>query len=128
MLVRVTTCNTVLEANWIKTYLESEGVQTYLINENFTTLMPVYNGMLGAGIQVLVDEESSEKALNLIFPEPLKIDGKLICPNCNFTSVSFGLGKRKVKKLFLVFLSVLFGVAFNNINNVNYCKNCKTEF
>lgn len=48
--IRLTTCNDSFEANLIKDKLENEGIECFLTNENFTSLFPIYNGILGSGI------------------------------------------------------------------------------
>ncbi len=46
------TCNTPFEANLIKGMLENKDINCFLTNENFSNLMPHYNGIMGAGVQV----------------------------------------------------------------------------
>lgn len=125
-IVRLITCNNSVEANMLKSLLENEGIECFLTNENFTTLMPGYNGMLGSGIQVMIDERDNEKALEILSQQGTE---ELIkCPNCSSEKVVFGLGEKKFKKIIVVILSTLFFIPFNNIRNTYYCKNCKTEF
>lgn len=128
MLVRLFTCNSSLEAHWAKTYLANNEINSYLFHENFTTLMPVYNGMLGAGIQLFVESKNYDSAFSLIFPTPKIVDGKMCCPNCKNSDVKFDLGKNKKSKWTLILISFFFGIAFNNINNVYYCRSCDLEF
>ena len=60
--IRLTTCDNAVEANMIKNLLTNEGITCFLTNENFTSLMPNYTGMMGAGIQIMIDEKDAEKA------------------------------------------------------------------
>jgi len=124
-IITLTTCNTSIEANMIKGLLDSEGIESFLTNENFATLMPGYNGMLGSGIQVMIDEVDSERAIEIISKQNIE---ELKCPNCGSENITFGLGEKKFKKIVVVILSALFVIPFNNIRNTYYCKNCKTEF
>lgn len=124
--ILLTTCNSSFEANLMKGILETNGIRCFLTNENFSNLMPHYNGMMGAGIQIMIDENDREKAIELILP-PSK-DIATLCPNCNSSDVQFGLGINKIKKMFIVLISLLNGIPFGNIRNIYYCRNCKTEF
>lgn len=125
-IVRLTTCNSIIEANLIKNLLENEEIECFLTNENFTTLMPNWNGILGSGIQVMIDEKDSDRALTLIAPQSSESDLK--CPNCNSDNVIFGFGYHRFKKIFFVLFSFLNAVPFSNIKQTYYCQNCKTEF
>jgi DNA-directed RNA polymerase subunit RPC12/RpoP len=122
----LTTCNNSFEANLIKGKLENNGISCFLANENISTLMPYFNGMLGAGVQIIIEDSDLEKAQEIIF-SPLKESG-IACPNCNSTNVEFGLGTNKLKKIFLVLISLFTWIPFGNIRNIYYCQNCKTEF
>jgi len=124
-IINLTTCNTSIEANMIKGLLDSEGIECFLTNENFTTLMPGYNGMLGSGIQVMIDEAEYERATEILSKQTTE---ELKCPNCGSENIIFGLGEKKFKKIVVVILSALFAIPFNNIRNTYYCKDCKTEF
>jgi len=122
----LTTCNSSFEANLMKGVLENNGIRCFLTNENFSNLMPHYNGMMGAGIQIMIDENDLVKAQELLLP-PSKENG-IICPNCSSTDVQFGLGTNKLEKIFVVLISLLAFIPFGNIRNSYYCRNCKTEF
>ena len=125
-IIRLTTCNNIIEANMIKHTLENEEIECFLTNNNFTTLMPGYNGILGAGIQVMIEENDFENAVRL-----LNIEEKseiIKCPNCNSEDISFGLGENKVRKIFIAFISALIATPMGNIRNTYYCKNCKHDF
>ena len=81
---------------------------------------------LGAGIQVMIEESDLEKAQKLISPE--SVANEIICPNCNSANVTFGFGYNKVKKWFIVILSLFYWVPFGNIRKNFRCEDCKTEF
>jgi hypothetical protein len=125
-IIRLTTCNNIIEATMLKDILENEQIKCFLTNENFTNLMPGYNGMFGAGIQIMIDDKDSDKANKLISSQTQSND--IICPNCNSTNFTFGIGTNRFKKILIILLSVFFLVPFNNIKNTYYCKDCKTEF
>ena len=125
-IIRLTTCNNIIEANMVKHMLENEEIECFLTNNNFTTLMPGFNGILGAGIQIMIEEKYFEKATKLL---NLEEKTELIkCPNCNSEDISFGLGENKLRKIFFAFLSALIGTPMGNIRNTYYCKNCKQDF
>jgi hypothetical protein len=122
----LTTCNTLFEAHLIKGMLENNDIKCFLTNENFSSLMPQYNGVLGAGINIVVDESDFEKAQNLIIEQDTKT--KIECPNCQSTNIKFGLGTNKIKKIITVIMSLFFWIPFGNIRHIYYCQDCKTEF
>ncbi len=55
--INLCTVDNSYEANFIKEDLEDNGIPCILTNENITTLMPHMNGILGSGVQVLVDKK-----------------------------------------------------------------------
>lgn len=125
-IIRLATCNNIIEANIIKHTLENEEIECFLTNNNFTTLMPGYNGILGSGIQIMINVEDFEKASELLkFEEKTEI---IICPNCNSDDISYGLGENKLRKIFFALLSALTGTPMGNIGNTYYCKSCKHDF
>jgi hypothetical protein len=124
-IIRLTTCYNIIEANMLKDVLENENIECFLTNENFTTLMPGFNGMLGAGIQIMIEEENYDKAYNLIEKNDSEA---ILCPNCNSANISIGLGRNKFKKITIAILSALIGTPLGNLGSTYCCKNCQTEF
>ena len=125
-IIRLTTCNNIIEANMIKHTLENEEIECFLTNNNFTTLMPGYNGMLGAGIQIMIEEKDLEKATKIL---NLEENTRIVrCPNCNSEDISYGLGENKLRKIFFAILSAFITTPMGNIRNTYYCKNCKHDF
>jgi hypothetical protein len=122
---RLLTCKNPIEANIIKGRLENEGINCFLTNENFSNLMPHFNGMLGAGVQVMIKETDFDEAIELL---ELNVQNELVCPNCDSRNIKITLGKNKVKKIIAIALSLFSAVPFNNINSINRCADCKTEF
>ena len=86
------------EANFIKENLADEGIECMLTNENFTNLMPYLNGMLGSGIQILVDKDDYDRAKQIL---DNKNSAEIkVCPNCDSTNIKYGLGtKHRLKKI-----------------------------
>jgi hypothetical protein len=125
--VILTTCNSSIEAHFKKSLLEDNEIECYLINENFSNLLPGYNGMMGAGIQIMIDERDLERARKIIEPE-IEADAPLVCPSCHSTNISMGLGRNKIKKVVLILLSLLIPIPFGNVKCTHYCSNCKVEF
>jgi hypothetical protein len=64
--ITLTTCNDVVEANLIVGRLKNEGVYAFTTNENNTTIMPHYNNMFGAGVQIVVSQQDLQKAKEVI--------------------------------------------------------------
>ena len=64
------------------------------------------NGMLGSGIQILVDKDDFERA-NQILDKGNNRDVQ-VCPNCNSTNIKYGLGtKHRLKKLLAIFIALV---------------------
>jgi hypothetical protein len=125
-IITLITCNSSIEANMIKNQLENEDIKCFLTNENFSSLMPNYAGILGSGVQIMIDENDRVKAFKIIEGQNKTVELK--CPNCNSEKISFGLGLNRFKKLFIIVLSLLMSIPTKNITNTYYCKDCKTEF
>jgi hypothetical protein len=125
-IIRLTTCDNVIEANFIKNNLENENIECFLTNEISSTLLPGYSGMLNAGVQIMIDEKDFEKASLLITGSDF--EKQIMCPGCNSTNVSFGFGRSKLNKYILVVLSLFAFTPFGNLKAHYYCKDCKTEF
>ena len=115
------------EAMFIKDNLADEGIECIVTNENFTNLMPHMNGMLGSGIQILVDKNDFERATQLL--DKGNNRDVQVCPNCNSTNIKYGLGtKHRLKKLFALFIALVIASPVRHIRQTYYCQDCKTEF
>ncbi|MEI8085314.1 MAG: DUF2007 domain-containing protein [Paludibacter sp.] len=125
-IIRLTTCNNIVEANFIKNNLENEEIECFLTNEISSTLIPAYNGMLGAGIQIMIEEKDFETASKLISHS--ESEKTIQCPNCNSTNITFGLGQSKFKKYLLIALSLLIIIPLGNLKGNYQCKDCKHNF
>jgi Putative prokaryotic signal transducing protein len=125
-IIRLTTCFDSFEANLIKGKLQDEGIICFLTNENFTTLFPIYNGLLGSGIQVMIDEIDLEKSLEIIKYNQTSVEVR--CPNCNSNQITFSIGHKPITRILTIILSLLIWIPFGNIKKTYYCKNCKTKF
>ena len=123
-VIRLTTCENAIEANLMKGNLENEGIKSFITNENFSALMPNYNNILGAGVQIMIEESDYQKAVEII-----GINQKeLICPNCHSKNITYRLGEKRMKKIVVVLISLFLWIPFNNINRNYYCKDCETTF
>ncbi len=124
--VRLTTCIDAMQAHILQGALENEGIVSVLHNENFSSLLPGYANIMGAGVQIFVMECDYEKALVII--EKNEPQGKKYCPFCGSDDIYIGLGKRKLTKAFFAFLSAVFAVTMGNIRVTCECRKCKAEF
>lgn len=126
--IRLITCDNLSEAYLIKDRLINEGVNCFITNENFTNLMPIYNGMMGAGIQIMVKEEDLDNARKIINDKLNPSNSNLTCPNCNSDQIKIGVGKKKGLILTNIFLAILTAIPFGNIKPKYLCKSCQQEF
>ena len=124
-IICLRTCNDIFEANIIKTRLIDGGVSCFLTNENFTNLYPGFNGMMGAGVQIMIDEQDMEKAIEILEPQAKNL---VQCPHCQSQEVALGLGSNRFRKFIIIALSLISWIPFNNIKLTYHCKNCSTEF
>ena len=126
--VRLSTVDNSFEANFLKEDLESEGIPCILTNENVTTLIPHMNGILGSGIQILVAANDFQKATEIL-TRRVTTGSVAKCPNCQSTNINFGLGtKLRLRRIISIVISAVTAMPFNNINNIYYCYDCRTEF
>lgn len=123
--IRLMTCESSVEANIIKGRLESEGIECFIANENFSNLMPHYNNIMGSGAQIIIKEDDLDKAKQLL---EIGTQNKLVCPECRSTSIRISLGHNRIKKMVVIFLSLLSVTPFNNISTSYVCNDCKTAF
>lgn len=112
------------EANFIKDNLADEGIDCILTNENFTTLMPHMNGVLGSGIQILVDKDDYDRAKQIL--DKRNNSDIHVCPNCNSSQIKYGLGtKHRFKKLLAIAIALVAATPVRHIRQTYYCKDCK---
>ena len=60
--IRLKTCESLTDAYFIKNKLNNEGIDCFLTNQNFTSLLPNYFNLFGAGVEVFVMESDYEKS------------------------------------------------------------------
>lgn len=125
--VRLWTSNSLTEAHLIKARLTEAGIDCFLTNEHFTSLLPSHNGILGSGIQIIINEKDHE-ASSLVIEDilkPEKVDK--VCPNCGSKNIDIGYGKRKKLYAPLMFFSIAFGIPLGNLTPNYFCKDCKSD-
>ena len=125
--IRLITCDSITEAHFIKGRLNNEGIECFLTNQNFTNLMPLYNNMLGAGIQVFVRESDLDKARHFINDKLEPNNVELTCPYCDSNQIGLGIGKHKGLKIFNMLIAISMAIPIGNLKPKYYCKNCKEE-
>ena len=121
------TCNSEPEAHLIKARLANEGIECILANGNFTTLMPMYNNMLGGGVQILVRDSELAAAQEIIKDEINPAGLEIICPNCGSNEIGLGIGKMRFAKIIFILIAILSALPIGNIKPRYYCKKCKEE-
>ena len=124
---RLLTCDTITEAYFIKNKLNNEGIECFLTNQNFTSLLPNYYNLFGAGVQVVVMESDYLRSRELVKDKLEPENVEKVCPYCGSTDISIGFGKHKILKIFNVLLAILIAIPIGNIRVRYYCKTCKEE-
>lgn len=127
-MIRLITLNSAAEAHLICGRLENYGIVSMITNENFSNLLPMYNGMMGSGVQILVKEEDFEKAYEILQKDLKPPMEKPICPFCHSKNVKLGIGKQKSAKIFNILLSLFLVIPFGNQKPKYFCSDCKEEF
>lgn len=89
--------------------------------------MPNMNGILGSGIQVLVDKDDLNAAREIL--DKRKTSDIVVCPDCHSKNIKFGLGNaHKGKKILALILAIVIGSPIKHIQQTYYCEDCKREF
>jgi hypothetical protein len=127
-IARLTTAENVINAALIQHKLDAEGISSFITSEHTSTLLPHMNGMLGIGIQVMVDERDLQKAGEILLRD--KEDSQInSCPYCGSEDIGYGIGgKKKTKNLINIVLSVFSGTPVNHVKSRYYCRHCKEDF
>ncbi len=124
---RIITCDSLTEAYLIKGRLNNNGVECFLTNENITNLMPMFNNMLGSGIQIFVNEKDLEIAKEIIIDKLNPEESVIKCPFCGSENISLGIGEKKGLKIISMFLAILSAIPLGNFKPKYYCKDCRKE-
>lgn len=126
-LIRLMTCDRLVEANIIKHRLNNEEIYCTLTNENFTNLLPQYNNMFGAGIQVMILESDYDKAKELLKDKLAPNMNDMICPHCESNDIGVGIRRNKGLKFLNALITILFIMPMGNVKPEYYCKACNKE-
>lgn len=117
-LVLLKTVDSPIEAAMVCNNLENEGIEVFKLNETFSSLVPGYYGILGSGIQLMIEEENLERATSILGDNTQKTQ----CPDCKSENVE--LSERKLK----LFFTLLFAAPVGNLLNDFVCKDCGCTF
>lgn len=117
------TCSNTIDAHVIKSKLLSEGIQCFLNNEHFTSLMPQYFGILGSGVQVVVNKHDLEKAREIISLN----NQEITCPNCRSNKLNLFPAKL-FYKFWMLLLALFLIIPIGNLVDQYQCRSCKTVF
>ena len=125
---RLTTVSNSIEATFLQHMLEREGIHSFVTNEHTSTMLPHFFGMLGHGIQIMVDDADYDSAKEILNTKQNESQART-CPSCGSQNIGFGMkGKKRVGDHLLIFLSLIAGVPMGNIRNKYYCKHCGEDF
>lgn len=121
------TCDNLAEAHMIKGRLNNVGIECFLTNQNFTNLMPLYNNMMGSGVQIMIFENDLIIARQLLKDKLEPDNTEILCPYCGSDSIGLGMGKYKGLKIFNMLIAILMFIPLGNLKPKYYCKDCKKE-
>lgn len=123
-LVTIKTCDSIQEAYLIKGSLENEGIKCFIQNEHIASLIPHYSGMMGAGVNLVINAKELSKAREILGVQ----DKAITCPNCGSMKYKFGFRKRYIPLFLVVIISLLSAMPFLNIKVKRVCSACGTEY
>ena len=126
-IIRILTCDNLTEAHFVKGRLGNEGINCFLTNQNFTNLVPMYNNMMGAGIQIMIEEKNYDKAYEILQDKINPQTKNIICPSCGSNNIELGLGKHKGFKLLNIFIAIFSLLPLGHLKPKYYCKDCNSE-
>ncbi len=124
-VITLTTCSSSFEAQLIIGKLKNEGIDCFTTNEISATLLPHYNGIIGRGIQIMINDVDLERAKVILLPE---VKTEICCPKCHSKKIKTGLGKNKAKKILAIIFSLFTSTNYGIENWGNICKDCGNEF
>ena len=84
--------------------------------------MPSLFGILGSGVQVIVQEKDLEEAKQII-----GLTDQIVCPSCGSPAVTNAMQKGKKKGLAFL-IALLFSGPIGNLLGDYRCTECGTEF
>ena len=125
--IRLITCDSIVDAYFIKNRLNNEGIECFLTNQNFTSLLPNFYNLFGSGVQVFVMESDYEKSKELVKDKLEPEHVEKVCPFCGSKDIRVGFGKHKILKIFNILLAILIAIPIGNVRVRYYCKTCKEE-
>lgn len=121
----LTSCDSIYDAKMLQNKLQLQGISSFLSNENFTSLYPNMNGAIGIGVQIFIDEEDQDEAIQLLGkPELIS----LFCPQCYATDVREVREKSMSSKIKNTVTQLLSAIFLRSTKRKYQCTNCGKEF
>jgi DNA-directed RNA polymerase subunit RPC12/RpoP len=127
MFIAVRSFDNYIPANMMLQRLEEEGIKAYLQDEHTVTIDPILTNALG-GIKLMVYEEQSQRALELIESFESSYKKAAACPNCGSENVQYITQQKNVTNWLSAILTWMFGSYAIGIKQVYHCYNCGFEF
>jgi len=125
-VIRLRSYSDSIEANIAKAKLQGEGIACFLTNENFNTLQPDFGNRISGGIDLMINENDRELAMEIL-EDIVEVD-TIKCPHCDSEKVYIKYGKNAVSRFFLILASILFAYPVRKSSNEYFCRNCKKTF
>lgn len=123
--VILTSCQDVVEAKIVQDKLALQGVYSFLSNENYTSLYPHMNGAMGSGIQIFINSEDREKALQVLGKKSAK---SLACPRCHATDVRLVPPTSVWGKIKHLWIGIIAAIRLHSVGTDYHCPNCGNDF
>ncbi|HVF80566.1 MAG TPA: DUF2007 domain-containing protein [Flavisolibacter sp.] len=116
-----------IDAHILLGRLEEEGIQCWLKNENTTTIMPIWTTALG-GIQLMVNKNQWQRALDLLTAFERERKKKIKCPWCSSEEVEYINTMRKPVNWLSAAISFLAGDVAVMPEQRYHCFTCGREW
>ncbi|HBO08004.1 MULTISPECIES: DUF2007 domain-containing protein [Bacteroides] len=128
-IVKLMTCDSATQAHIIQGALQNEGIDSMLRNENMSTLLAGLQVSNLTGVDILVNEENYEAAINLLEQNQMIPEQLRYCPFCGSSDIKFVLRKgHRLRAVAAAVASLLAGAAPGTNHWEYVCNQCKGRF
>ena len=124
-MVKLTTPDSSVDAALIRHKLEREGVVCFVVNETMANMFPTYQGFLGRGMMIMVDEEDYEKGLEILNRKPPH-EVRPHCPFCGSENIADGRGRTTLRHLLMMALALFLYSPGGGMRK--HCRECHKDF
>lgn len=127
MFIAIRSYDTYIPANMVLQRLEAEGIRAYLQDEYTVTIDPILTNAVG-GIKLMVLQDQSQRALELLTGWEKDYRQAIACPNCGSSNVHHITQTSNPANWFSAITTWFFGNYAVAVKKVYHCFDCGHEF